>query len=445
MKFRILFILVNFLPNFDAIAILGTSDPLQKKSTDNSVVYKNMEATNHSFYHPNRQEMIEQFVQQSDVQTQNNLKKRAYGRKIESYAQKGNNLVDKAQALVVQSPFAFQASQGGTAVSVTTAIVRAVSLGLGIYGRRQQDVVKIVTADEQILEAATKSQERIQLLTENLENLLGQKTIIDAINNLKNKDKTKTEKLLGLLNPDVYINTLNNFTDDAYITNNKLERWQSVKQTAKELEEEKKILDDYIALFQIKFLEQEMMRFHKIQYYLPYQDAEGNTMPGYKAKLEEDIQATKEGFRLLELKLNNLPALPGKNDLFGRAKASLGHDKYYARKQLIESLSGQAQEYRNHITNIQQEMQDIETFLSQPDWLQQIDQERSQILKLKEEVSLRRLEHTKDDVVGKAINDLTKENQQLKADMEILKQKLLSITQYLHKIHPLIKNKINNG
>ena len=152
-------------------------------------------------YQKARAGSLETQKSQSDAATQERLEKRAQGRKIQEAITPVIDATGEINEFLFHLPLIIRQQHPTTAVAVLNQLVRGVSIGIRAIGRWKEATQAILDTNEQILEAAIKSYEKIEAQTKMLEDLLGQKTIVDALKDIPSSNVSKSKKVLNLLNP----------------------------------------------------------------------------------------------------------------------------------------------------------------------------------------------------------------------------------------------------
>lgn len=343
---------------------------------------------------------------QMDDATLKKLTKRSEGRKAQKI---GGDILDATKVvddLLFNAPLSIKQHYATTAVAVLNTVVTGIGLGIRAYGRRKEAMQSIVSANEQILEAASRSFEKVEALNTELEALLGPKTIAIAIE--KNQDPTlsKSQKLINLLAPRNYINTFNKFTDALYITDNKAERWEKIKKITKDLQEEQARYDDYIALLQIKFLEKMVMTFHLEENKYENLAAKGKSENpgGYIKKLEDSIEPLTEAIKITEQKIADLKEAPAAKDgLLNRLKKTVGKDDGTKRAKILKSLE---EERDNYVKQKESVMDDIEYYKNSKTDSNAIKTGRDELLKKIADIKGRKAQKISIEDLQNTIEDL---------------------------------------
>jgi hypothetical protein len=345
---------------------------------------------------------------------QERLTERAKGREIQESAQVGVDITGDINSALSRLPLIIRQQHPTTVIAVLTQVIRGVSVGIRAVGRRKEALQAIETIDEQILEAATQSYEKIVALSQKMEDLMGRKTIGQAIEEVTSLevaslDLRKSKKILNLLNPSNYLNTFSDFTDDLYITVNKAERWEKIKQLSKDLKEEQDRFDDYIALLQIKLLEKMMMTFH----------LEKNK-DAYVLKLQESLKTIEAAIALTDSKINDLNnKQPAKAGILNRLKKAVGKDATEVQQaKTVTSLKDERQNYIKQKEDVQEKIKTYQEMPVNPDTLKKGREELQQ--KIKEIQSRRAAKFSPEDLAN-ALIDLKAQIQGIQKEVDSLK------------------------
>jgi hypothetical protein len=349
-----------------------------------------------------------------DAPTQERGEERSAGRAIQKSAQAGVDITGGINSALSRLPLIIRQQHPTTVIAVLTQVIRGVSVGIRAVGRRKEALQAIETIDEQILEAATQSYEKIVALSQKMENLLGRKTIGQAIEEVTSLevaslDLRKSKKILSLFNPSNYLNTFHDFTDDLYITVNKAERWEKIKQLSKDLKEEQERFDDYIALLQIKLLEKMMMAFHLDE-----------NKDAYILKLQESMKAIEAAIALTDSQINDLTSQqPAKGGILNRLKKAVGKDNTGAQQaKMIANLKDERQKYIKQKEDIQEKIKDYQKMAVNPDAIKRGREELQQKIK---EIQLKRAINFNPEELADSVIDLKAQIQGIQKEVDSLK------------------------
>lgn len=373
-----------------------------------------------STYNKTRQEHFEAQKNVLSEEEQKRLQKRSQARKLQEGAQVVVGATETISTYMSQLPLSIQQQNPTTAVAVLNKLAWGVGTVVRAIGRRQEAMQAVLSTNEQLLEATVKSYEDILKLTHALEDLLHPKTILEAVKDLSSSQTSKTDKLLSLLKPQHYLNTFDKFTDNLYITNNKAQQWEMVKKTVKELIEEEKRFDDYIALLQIKVLERQLMNLHKLANFNAAIDPKTKQItkkPGYKAKLEQDLKTVDAAIGITETKLRetkeNQPASGG---LMNKLKKTIGKDEKTQQEKELLKLQSQLNQYKQQKKDIEAEIQQFQTMS-----VDSIDADTKQLIHEINNIKQSRATDLTPAEMADQITDLRKQVQNLQSDMNTLK------------------------
>lgn len=354
-----------------------------------------------------RAQILQDQKKQQNETIQKNLSQRSEGRKIQSV---GGDIVDvtsKIDGLLDHLPNKIKDFPATTVLSVLNRVANVVGRGVVAYGRRQEGLKAIINTDEQILEESMRSFEKIKLLSRTLADLLGQKTLMDAVQENKDSDATLGRKTLNLLAPSNFMNTFNQFTDNFYITDNKRARWAQVKKAAQDLREEEAVFDDYMAILQIKFLEKMIMVLHRQQ-----------NKDVYLKKIEESLEVLNQALRNVGQKINDLHREENKGGMINRLKKAVGRDKESQNQSKIADLLLEKKKYEQEREATEKERNTYQTMSVNEDALN----------KAREELKAKIL-----DIKGRKPAQLTLEN--MMEEIETLKTKLQDMENTMKRVH----------
>lgn len=142
---------------------------------------------------------------------------------------------------------------GGTIGTVLTA--------LGRYEERTQ---KIFSANEQLVDGAQKSFEKIEVLTEEIQELVEYRTLSETTQSRqKNKDVSVKKRIKRSLSPSTWKNTVEHLLDKTYFTDFKSQRAEDIKALQIQLKQEKDHFEEIIRLLQIKLLQDSLKDIEK--------------------------------------------------------------------------------------------------------------------------------------------------------------------------------------
>lgn len=208
-------------------------------------------------------------------------------------------------------------------VDLINKVGSLVARGLQAYGRYKASfVLEVISTNEQIVEGAQKSYEEIQKIQSEINDLLGFK-----------KEDIKIRRFKDLFSKRVFKN-IDEFTDKMYLTNNKEERGERINALLKTLKEEKSTFNNYVATLNIKYLETQLMKIHKIKNRQKYVEGLSRNL----TELEKFIEVFQKSVDELEKSKDkkDIKALPSKRmDL---AEVTAKKDLLEAEKQAYETL-----------------------------------------------------------------------------------------------------------
>jgi hypothetical protein len=367
-----------------------------------------------------RKETLKAQTKEMEGDAQKRLKKRAQGRVIQDTSQVAVEASDKISMYMSKLPLSVQQHSASTAIAIINKVVWGAGTAVRALGRRQEAIQSVLSTNEQILEAATKTYENIQKLTDTLEGLLHPKTIIEAVKDLPSSNISKKDKILNLLKPQNYINTFDKFTDNLYITTNKADQWETVKTTAKSIIEEEKRFDDYMAILQIKVLEKQLMNLHKLENFHSTKDPKTKQQtanPGYKAKLENDISTIEQAITATELKERALSGIqPSSGGLMNKLKKTMGKDEKAQQEKELAKLRDALSQYHKQKSDIETELGQFQSMSTDS-----IDEDRKKLIEEIEQIKRSNTAKLNPEELVDQINDLKKEIANLKTQFENLK------------------------
>ena len=347
--------------------------------------------------------------------TKGRIDTRSKARETQQKAQTVINVTSGINETIQKMPLAIRQQHATSAVAVLNQVVLGVSVGVRALARRKEALQAIEHTDEQILEAAIKSYEKIQSLTTTLESLLGPKTIGMAYKENKSSTMSKGQKLLNLLNTTHYLNTFNKFTDNLRIADNKAARWEKIQETTKVLKEEQDRLDDYIALMQIKALERMIMNLHSVQ-------NKDVTIP----RLKEFLITTNKGIEEIDKQIKALSKQKAtKKGIVHHLKKRIGKDEDTKRGKELENMKGERQKYLERKLELETQIKQLQTTSKN---ISNIQKERDDLKKQIEEINLFRVVKTTPKEIAEELISLKREIQELRTDFETLKRTTLRST-----------------
>jgi hypothetical protein len=356
-----------------------------------------------------------------DEEARKRMETRAKARVVQD---RSGTLIDKTnmvKEIIASAPLSIQQQNPTTVVAIVNNVVWGVSVGVRAIARRKEAMQAILSANEQILEAAAKSYEKIEKLTNSLEELLGQKTIMSALQDIQSSELTRSQKILGLLTPTHYLNTFHKFTDSLYITTNKAETWEQIKNTSKALKEEQIRFDDYIALLKIKLLEKEMMSFHLMENFDQQKKIvkDQQNIGGYKDKLAESAQTLDAAIAITDKKIKDLKSQqPANGGLLNRLKKTVGKDDETLNMKAITALMAERTQYVKQKEDVQRQVAQHQEMKLDP---AEIKQERDKIKAQIDEIQATRVSKTDPEELGQEIMALRNQVKDLQADIATLK------------------------
>lgn len=356
-----------------------------------------------------------------DEETRKRMETRAKARVVQDRAGTVIDKTNMVKEIIARAPLSIQQQNPTTVVAIVNNVIWGVSIGVRALARRKEAMQGILSTNEQILEATAKSYEKIEALTKSLEELLGQKTIMSALKDTQSSDLTRGQKILGLLTPTNYLNTFNKFTDSLYITTNKAETWEQIKNTSKALKEEQARFDDYIALMRIKLLEKIMMSFHLMENFDKQKTVvkgQQNT-GGYKEKLDESIRTIDAAIAITDQKINDLKGQqPAKGGVLNRLKKTVGKDDETQNTKAITALMAERAQYVKQKEEVQSQIAQHQDTKLDP---AEIQQERDKIKAQIDEIQATRVSKTNPEELGQEMVALKNQLKDLQADIETLK------------------------
>ncbi|MBM3633404.1 MAG: hypothetical protein FJX03_06870 [Alphaproteobacteria bacterium] len=317
--------------------VFGTSSILGAQPTGPSNIYDK----------DARNQILQAQKQNTDVATQQRIDTRAKGREIQAKADVVVNVTNEIQDLIRKAPLSIQQQNATTVVAVLNQVVQGAGVLFRAYGRRKEALQTIMGTNEQILEAAIKSYEKIQAQSVILEKLIGPTTIQSAMKKAQNLTGNKSQIISGLLNPANYLNTFVAFTDSLLITDNKADRWEKIKLASKSLSEEQSRFDDYIALLELKVLENMMMEYHRIENFNTVKNPNKNqeNPQGYINILKTSFATLGEAIRITDQKILALKADPPKGNVLNKFKKVVGKDSQTLNNQTLSALTAEREKY----------------------------------------------------------------------------------------------------
>lgn len=373
-------------------------------------------------YNDQRQQALKIQKGQTDADTRQRLKKRADARVLQERAQYAVEATTVVDHLLQKLPLTVKEHPASTVAVVINKLAFGISLGVRAIGRWREAAQQVLSTNEQVLEAAVKSYERIESLSATLKDMLGPKTVIDAFKELPSSRKSTADKVLDLFRPQNYLNTFTKFTDATYISN-KADRWEQVKKTSELLIDEEKRFDDYIAMLQIKILERQIMNLHKLENFTAAKNGSKTSSnpqtPGYKAKLEERITIVKAAIDATDKKIRALSGIKNPTGgLTNRLKKVVGKDDESQRVKEIAKLNAEKAQYVKQMSEVQAELDALSTTSLSPD---EIKDERELLRSMIEEVKGRRMPVQTLDDVNDTLRDIQKQINSIQEQITALK------------------------
>lgn len=381
-----------------ALSIIGTSYPQKVMASQDSTI-----TTLKS-----RGKALDNQKKEQDTETTERIEKRSKGRQLQRIGGKMVEVTNSISDLIKEAPLSIQQQNPTTAVAILNRVVTGVGVTIRALGRRKEALQAIMSANEQIIEAAAKTYEKIEALSSTLETLIGPKTFINAAREVQSSDLSKGQKILTMLSPSNYINTFNKFTDDLYITDNKAKRWEEIKRVNKELQEEQSRYDDYIALLQIKFLEKMIMALHLNQ-----------NKDAYLNKLDESVKTIDEALNITNAKIEALDATPAKSGVLNKLKKVVGKDQD---TQIAKERAALINERAKYIKQKESTLQEIKHYQELKTEPSSIKQERDDLVKKISEIKGRREAKVDLNDLKNEISELKGLLQSIQNDVESLKK-----------------------
>ena len=338
-----------------------------------------------------RSQILGKTTELQDEATQQRVGKRAKARVSQEMGGKIVQATDEFDELFFRyAPLSIKQHPASTFVSIISSVVGVVGVGLRAHGRRKEALENLISANEQILEAASKSFEKIAALSKTLTDLIGPKTIKEAHQENQASELDMGKKILNLFSPSNFINTFNNFTDDLYITDNKADRWEKIKHVLNDLKKEEATFDDYIALLQIKLLERELMELHKFKNWVTTK--EGKT--GYIGKIQESsntihraIEITNEKIKPLKEKIEQLKLEPPKKGVLSRIKKITSKDSDARDANILEKENNIAL-FKNMLDATTLDTKTLESIL------ENLEAERNKYINQEKQIDLEKTKYT---------------------------------------------------
>jgi hypothetical protein len=370
-----------------------------------------------------RNRLLQAQKQNTDAATQQRLDTRAKGREIQAKADIVVNVTNEIQDMIRKAPLSIQQQNATTVVAVLNQVVQGVGVLFRAYGRRKEALQAIMATNEQILEAAIKSYEKIQAQSLILEKLIGPTTIQSAMKKAQNLTGNKSQIISGLLNPANYLNTFVAFTDSLLITDNKADRWEKIKMSSKSLSEEQSRFDDYIALLELKVLENMMMEYHRIENFNAVKNPHKNqeNPQGYINILKTSFATVGEAIRITDQKILALKADPPKGSVLNKFKKVVGKDSQTLNNQTLSALTAEREKYVKQKQDLEDKIayyQDQSTTLDP----KQIAEGKANTLAQIKSIQMARVSKANLNDLVQQVVQLTNQVTQLQNDIKTLKK-----------------------
>lgn len=222
----------------------------------------------------------------------------------------------------------------------------------------------------------------------------------------KSSDMSAPKKLLNLFTPMHYFNTFQKITDDLYITENKAIRWEKIKATQKELQEEQERFDDYIALMQIKVLEKLIMGLHNVQ-----------NKHAVIPKLQEYLTTTNKAIDLTQAKIDSLMKQQPDKGLLNTLKKTVGKNSTTQRNQELANLTTELQKYQARKAELKDQIKQLTLSSNTSD---DINNQRESLKKQIAEINLKRTKKLKPEDLAQVLSGLQDQVNQLEKTVQSL-------------------------
>lgn len=395
------------------ISFLGTSS-----------VYGNQGTTPSNIYDKDaRSRMLQTQKQNTDVATQQRIDTRAKGREIQAKADVVVNATSEIQDLIRKAPLSIQQQNATTVIAVLNQVVQGAGVLFRAYGRRKEALQAIMGTNEQILEAAIKTYEKIQAQSIILEKLIGPTTIQSAMKKAQVITGNKNQIISGLLSPTNYLNTFAAFTDSLLITDNKAERWEKIKAASKSLSEEQSRFDDYMALLQLKVLENMMMEYHRIENFNTVKNPNKNqeNPQGYIIILKNSLKTLGEATRITDQKIQTLKAESPKVNVLNKFKKVVGKDSETLNNKTLNALIAEREKYVKEKQDVEDKIAYYENQSKTLD-PKQIAEGKANTLAQIKSIQMTRVSKTNVNDLAQQIVQLTAQVTQLQNEINSLKR-----------------------
>lgn len=341
----------------------------------------------------------------------------ALGEEVSELSESYSEFFGDAPKMLSKIPDPHAAIVGSGAMSILSAIKwggRAIGMALAAVGRYKETAQKILSVNEQIVEAAQQSFERIEDLTDALNEKVEHITLPKLANSDKQHGPAKSfrKKVKLALSPGTWENTVKEILDKTYFTDFKSKTGKEIKIIQDQLMVERTTFEDYIRLLQIRILEESIKNIQKLL----------NKKATLEA-LDKDNAFLEDARRYF---LDEISKAPSRNEEAKRRKALEDHNKK------IEETLKEKSFYQNYLINPQkrQELESgLETLTSERDKLYR----QTRLFKAREAVGpLEKAEFTLEEKENNK-----KEIENLKKQMENLQVKINTLQDNLD----ILKNK----